>query len=136
MLTIHPRLQKDYYNNFPNMEMFRYSVAHSKNLLCYNGDLFSEKKVIEFVNDFPSQENIMIGRGVLKNPALITLLLDNGFDRDDVSEIIKDFHSQLLSDYTEAFSGDRPVLFKMKEIWVLTVKTSLPYTCENSSDFG
>jgi len=118
MLTIHPRLQKDYYNNFPNMEMFRYSVAHSKNLLCYNGDLFSEKKVIEFVNDFPSQENLMIGRGVLKNPALITLLLDNGFDRDDVSEIIKDFHSQLLSDYTEAFSGDRPVLFKMKEIWV------------------
>ena len=60
----------------------------------------------------------MIGRGVLKNPALITLLLDNGFNKYDVSERIKDFHSQLLSDYTEAFSGDRPVLFKMKEIWV------------------
>ena len=117
MLTIHPRLQKDYYNNFPNMDIFRYSMVHSKNPLCYNGDLFSKKKVIEFTNDFPKQENLMIGRGILKNPALITLLLDNGLDIDDVSERIKNFHSQLLSDYTEAFSGDRPVLFKMKEIW-------------------
>lgn len=117
MLTIHPRLQKDYYNNFPNMDIFRYSMVHSKNPLCYNGDLFSKKKVIEFMNNFPQQENLMIGRGILKNPALITLLLDNGLDKDDVSERIKNFHSQLLSDYTEAFSGDRPVLFKMKEIW-------------------
>jgi hypothetical protein len=27
------------------------------------------------------------------------------------------FHNDILDGYTEAFSGDRPVLFKMKELW-------------------
>ena len=117
MLTIHPRLQKDYYNNFPNMEMFRYGMACSKNPLCYNGDLFTIKKVMEFTNEFPSVENLMIGRGFLKNPAMLVPLGDEAFDRRELSKRMKDFHDQLLSDYTEAFSGDRPVLFKMKEIW-------------------
>jgi hypothetical protein len=31
---------------------------------------------------------------------------------------LKLFHDEILESYTEAFSGDRPVLFKMKELWV------------------
>ncbi|MBQ2777158.1 MAG: diguanylate cyclase, partial [Peptococcaceae bacterium] len=31
--------------------------------------------------------------------------------------LIRMFHDDLLDGYTKAFSGDRPVLFKMKELW-------------------
>ena len=120
MLTIHPRLQKDYYNSFPDMEAFQHAVLHSKNPICYNGDLFTNEKLTAFEQNFPNQERVMLGRGFLKNPALVGLRMgisDNTGEKEKTSEILKCFHNQLLNDYIEAFSGDRPVLFKMKELW-------------------
>ena len=40
-LIVHPRVQKDFYKNVPNLEAFEYAVQKSKNPLCYNGDIFS-----------------------------------------------------------------------------------------------
>ena len=38
-LIIHPRVQKDFYNNTPDMEAFLYAVENSRHTLCYNGHL-------------------------------------------------------------------------------------------------
>ena len=40
-LIIHPRVQKDFYNNTPDMEAFLYAVENSRHTLCYNGDICS-----------------------------------------------------------------------------------------------
>ena len=70
-LIIHPRLQIDYYNNHPNMDAFAYAVENAKAPLCYNGDLFGVEDIRNFQKQFPTVENIMLGRGPLKVPTLM-----------------------------------------------------------------
>ena len=56
----------------------------------------------------------MLGRGILRNPCLLDQIQQNG---DVDYGKIRLFHEDVLNGYTEAFSGDKPVLFKMKELW-------------------
>lgn len=113
-LIVHPRVQKDLYNNKPNWEMFAYGVAHSKNPICYNGDLFCVDDYRRFCQTFPQVETIMLGRGILKNPGLLDeIQQQKPLDKN----VLLQFHDTILQGYQEAFSGEKPVLFKMKEIW-------------------
>ena len=113
-LIIHPRLQTDLYNNTPNWEAFRQAVQTSTHKLCYNGDLFTLEAYQTFTEAFPEIDTVMFGRGILRNPCLLNQI-QQGAEVD--YHLIRMFHDDLLDGYTEAFSGDRPVLFKMKELW-------------------
>lgn len=113
-LIIHPRVQKDYYRNKPNLEVFREAFLMSKNPICYNGDLFTVKDYEKFVKDFPEVDRIMMGRGLIANPGLVHEILNHkGLEK----ETFKAFHDQVYKDYQEVLSGDRNVLFKLKEMW-------------------
>lgn len=113
-LIVHPRIQKDFYQNQPNMETFAWAVEHSKNKLCYNGDLFTAEDFARFGSRYPKVERTMFGRGVIGNPGLLGSI--KGDERPDKRKL-QEFHDRLYRDYTELFSGDRNVLYKMKEIW-------------------
>ena len=69
-LIVHPRVQKDFYKNIPNLEAFEYAVQKSKNPLCYNGDIFSAEDFAKVQERFPSVDCFMMGRGVLALPSL------------------------------------------------------------------
>ncbi len=69
-LIIHPRVQTDYYNNRPDREMFSYALAQAKIPVVYNGDLFSPSAFSAFHRKFPAVDVVMMGRGVLADPAL------------------------------------------------------------------
>lgn len=113
-LIIHPRVREDYYNNTPDLEMFSYAVTHSNIPLVYNGDIVSVDSCESFCREFPDIHTIMLGRGILKNPGLIGELRG----RPPVSrDTLLAFHNRLLADYRKEMSGDRNVLFKMKELW-------------------
>lgn len=114
-LTIHPRTQKDFYGGHPDMEAFRAGYAMSKNPVCYNGDLCTVEDVRRIEEAFPDLSSIMIGRGMLMNPGLIGEL--KGQKPADLAKI-KAYHDALRIRYTERLSGEKPVLFKMKEFWV------------------
>lgn len=113
-LIIHPRVQKDYYKNRPRMEVYKEAVSGSKNPLCYNGDLFTEGYFRRFTEKFPDTRAVMIGRGLLVNPALVRQLQGG---KALEKEELKNFHDKLLLGYEEVMDGDRAVLFKMKELW-------------------
>ena len=113
-LIIHPRLQTDLYNNTPNWEAFRQAVQTSTHRLCYNGDLFTLEAYQTFTETFSEIDTVMFGRGILRNPCLLNQI-QQGAEVD--YHLIRMFHDDLLDGYTKAFSGDRPVLFKMKELW-------------------
>ena len=51
-LIIHPRVQKDFYKNTPNLEAFGEALAISKNSVCYNGDIFSADDFKESMLNF------------------------------------------------------------------------------------
>ena len=113
-LIVHPRIQSDYYKNEPRMEQFQEAVRCSQNSLCYNGDLFTRSKCEKFFEEYPSIEKVMLGRGLLVNPALVQQV-----QKGTVLEkaTLKAFHDKLCEEYIEVMSGDKNVLFKMKELW-------------------
>lgn len=113
-LIIHPRLQTDYYKNTPDLETFGKAFAHSRNPVCYNGDLFTENLWIKFCEKFPDVDTFMLGRGLIRNPALADRIRERkGLEKSR----LKEFHDVLCQEYAGVLSGDRNVLFKMKELW-------------------
>ncbi|MBK5242644.1 tRNA-dihydrouridine synthase family protein [Clostridium sp.] len=113
-LIIHPRTQKDFYKNKPNLKIFKEALILSKNPVCYNGDIFTIKEYKEFSSKFPSVDTLMIGRGLLRSPGMIRDITNN---IKLEKELLKDFHDKIYEDYKRILFGDRNVLFKMKELW-------------------
>lgn len=113
-LIIHPRIQKDFYQNQPNLKIFDEALTKSKNPVCYNGDIFTVKACKEFAKDFPDVRTLMLGRGLVANPGLVGEIKNN--NRLD-KKLLKEFHDKIYSDYKRVLFGDRNILFKMKPIW-------------------
>lgn len=113
-LIIHPRIQTDYYKNVPNFEQYELGVKMAQMPVCYNGDIYTKEDKETLCEKFPMTDRIMLGRGILKNPALIERLNGNEADMQDK---IKEFHDRLYERYKCDLSGDKTVLFKMKELW-------------------
>lgn len=113
-LIIHPRTQKDYYQNKPNLNIFKDALALSKNPVCYNGDIFTVNDYKEFSSKFPKEQTLMLGRGLITNPGLVGEISSN---TKLEKNLLKDFHDKIYEDYKQVLSGDRNVLFKMKELW-------------------
>ncbi len=113
-LIIHPRVQKDFYRNKPDLVMFREAIRLSKNPLCYNSNIFTAENYESFCEAFPEIDTIMLGRGLLANPGLVGYLLAQNYPEKIV---IKEFHDRVYQDYQKVLFGDRNVLFKMKELW-------------------
>lgn len=113
-LIIHPRVRTDFYDNHPDMETFRMAVKKSKASVCYNGDLFTIKDYCCFTETFPQVQKIMLGRGLIANPGLLSEIL-TGKVID--SDRLKGFHDRIFADYQRIMSGDTNTLFKMKELW-------------------
>lgn len=121
-LIIHPRVQKDYYRNTPNLEVFGEALQKSKNPLCYNGDIFTWEDFERLKEEFPEIDRVMLGRGLLMNPALAETIkgcISAGMRTEESVDMkrLKAFHDRLYGDYGEVMSGDKNVLFKMKEFW-------------------
>lgn len=113
-LIIHPRIQKDLYNNKPNMDVFKDAVSLSKNPICYNGDIFNAKDYTELIETYPNLDAVMLGRGLIANPALIGEIKNNN---SADKKVMKEFHDKVYNSYQEILSGERNVLFKMMEFW-------------------
>ncbi|WP_243447324.1 tRNA-dihydrouridine synthase family protein [Clostridium tetani] len=113
-LIIHPRTQKDFYGNKPNLDVFKDALSLSSNLICYNGDIFTVSDYNKLIKTFPQVKRIMIGRGILANPGLINEIKNNTtIDK----QVLKEFHDEILNKYIELYNEDRNALFRMKELW-------------------
>ena len=111
-LIIHPRIQKDLYKNHPNREVFATAAKKSRS------------GFQEFINEFPHTERVMLGRGILRNPSLIEEIEQhNRLDKNR----LRDFHDRIYLGYQEIMSGERNVIFRMKELW-----SYLAHSFENS----
>lgn len=114
-LTIHPRIQKDFYREPLKPEFFDYAITHSKAPLVFNGDIVSILDIDNTFSIYPDINAIMIGRGLLANPCLV-LAYKKGLEEYPLDlKTFKSFHDDLLVQYTELLSGEKPVLHRMKE---------------------
>lgn len=113
-LIVHPRTREDFYQNTPDMQAFSYAMDHSKNVLCYNGDIFSKEDYNHLMAQYPSLSSVMLGRGILQNPAVIASIKGEKLPE---KETIQEFVTELCERYQSELYGERPVLFKMKKLW-------------------
>ena len=113
-LIIHPRVQKEFYKNTPKLDTYAWAVEHSEHPLCYNGDICSVEDMEQLKIRFPQTDTVLMGRGVLADPALGRKL--KGGSAETIEEL-KKFHDVLYAAYCEEMSGDRTILYKMKEMW-------------------
>lgn len=129
-LIIHPRVQKDFYKNQPDLDVFRDAVEGSKIPLCYNGDIFTPESHDEMRQEFPQVDTFMLGRGILMNPALLDIICMGEKTEMEKAETsrkmqsadrykkkIHAFLEQIKCDYLEVGMGEKNTLFKLKELW-------------------
>lgn len=109
-LTVHPRIRADFYKGPVDMDAFHYAMEHSKNPVCYNGDLISLKKVQAFETEFPRIGAVMVGRGLVGDPGMLS---PGGTD----VAVLEAFYDELFAVYTEVFGGTRNAMFRLKENW-------------------
>lgn len=129
-LIIHPRVQSDYYKNISQWDKMRYALDNSKHSLCYNGDIFTVQDYKKWREQFADVDCIMLGRGLIANPILREQIEDEvkkenikihetgevGAKYSDL-ERFQNFHDEVYREYSTILSGDRNILFRMKELW-------------------
>ena len=113
-LVIHPRVQAELYRGTPHREVFDACMPLSKAPLCYNGDIVSAADCREFCRTHPAVDRLMLGRGLVGNPALVREAKGGpALGREE----LRDFHDELYQSCCEAFHSERNALRPMKEIW-------------------
>ena len=128
-LIIHPRTQRDYYNNKPNLKVFSDAIDISNSSICYNGNIFTQDDYYNIYNELKDLNKVMLGRGIISNPAL----MDNikGDKKPINKQKLKDFHDEIVNEYLEMFHNEVNVLFKMKELWGYMI-----YLFSNNTKYG
>ena len=108
-LTVHPRVRKQFYDGPVDQTAFAYAVAYSQNPLCYNGDIHTLAQTEALPEQYPGLSAVMIGRGLLANPGM----LSGGTD----VRALEAFMNELLAVYEQEFGGSRNAMFRLKEHW-------------------
>ena len=113
-LIIHPRVQKDFYKLPARRNEFTSRVDQFTLPICYNGDLSTVEQCQSVSNEFPFLRAIMLGRGLVGDPALARKL--TGGSAAD-SKTLEGFHNDLYENYCRDFQSRRNAMMRMKEIW-------------------
>lgn len=114
-LVIHPRLQEQGYQGEPHREAFAEACRRLPQPLGYSGDINSCEDRDSLLKECPEVETIVLGRGLVQRPWLVSEL--QGVKEPVKTELLQDFHEELLENYKKIMSGDTPTLFKMKDVW-------------------
>jgi len=110
-VIIHPRLGCEFYQGKAHRDVFEEYLKYTRHSLCYNGDIDSLKDLQNLDKRWENCDKFMLGRGLIANPGI---LMENA---QKEQKLFREFHDELLSGYQEYLSGDRNVLFRMKELW-------------------
>lgn len=113
-LILHPRVRTDFYKGRARMEEFASALEKSKNPLCYNGDITTAAAYVALTGRFPEIGSVMIGRGLVGDPALARRL--GGGQGAEKGELQR-FHDELYERYASAFGSRRNASLRMKELW-------------------
>lgn len=119
-LTIHPRIQKDFYKGAIRYDDFDLAVSvidQTKTKLVYNGDITSLDKYNEIAKRYPTVDRFMIGRGMFMHPSLACDIKGVRIEEEEYLKRLKGWHDEILEGYLAIFSGEKDAIFRMKEIW-------------------
>ena len=117
-IAIHARIGKQLYKGGVDLDSFQNCLAHTKHKLYYNGDITSVAKFQEMQEHFPSIDHFMIGRGLIADPFLPSMIKNNTTEYPkNRFEIFEAFHDTIYQEYDAYLSGPTPIRMKMLGFW-------------------
>ncbi|WP_339841811.1 tRNA-dihydrouridine synthase family protein [uncultured Maribacter sp.] len=117
-IAIHARIGKQLYKGGVDLDAFQRCVENTKHTLYYNGDITSVGKYKEMKERFPTIDHFMMGRGLIADPFLPSMIKNNTTEYpNDRWKIFSEFHDTIYQQYDEALSGPTPIKMKMQGFW-------------------
>jgi tRNA-dihydrouridine synthase B len=117
-IAIHARIGKQLYKGGVDLDSFQKCLDHTKHKLYYNGDITSVTKFKEMQDRFPTIDHWMIGRGLIADPFLPSMIKNNTtVYPKNRWEIFEAFHETIYRDYDAYLSGPTPIRMKMLGFW-------------------
>lgn len=113
-VILHARTLREMYEGEAHTEVFASVLSESVHPLVYNGNISRSEEAARLEEQFDGASGMMIGRGLLRNPALVREI--RGGERLQMHELVS-FHRDLFEAYQDVLPGPKPVLARMKELW-------------------
>jgi tRNA-dihydrouridine synthase len=117
-VTMHPRLGVEQYKKPVDVDAFAEFYAACKHPVIYNGDLCTLADIQRIEQQFPALKGIMLGRGLLANPALgIEYREGCELTNAEQSNLVRRMHDEMFRQLTPRLQGNTQFLGKMKPYW-------------------
>ena len=122
-IILHPRTGVQFYKGNADIEAFTSVLKETRHKMVYNGDITNKEFFIKIQNKFPLIDRFMIGRGVLENPFLPSILRnDNDLSEKKSLDTLYNFIDDLFNGYKE-IKKDKKLIGKMKGFWTYFKKS-------------
>lgn len=118
-IALHARLGKQQYKGEVDLDAFAAFADICQKPLIYNGDLLTVEDIQRIEKRFPQLAGIMIGRGLLANPALaMEYKTGVSLSPEELREKLRTLHAAVYARYEEQLQGgDEQLLHKIKPFW-------------------
>ena len=113
-LTIHPRVMRQLYRGEADRTAFAKALPECRMPVCYNGDLTTAKQLHALEAEFPAVSSIMVGRGIIADPALLRQAM--GGPAATKAEL-RGYLNDLYHGYTDLFGSAGCAISRMKGHW-------------------
>lgn len=117
-VTLHSRIGKQQYKGMVDREAFRAFYEACERPLAYNGDLLTVADIREVLEAFPRLKGVMLGRGLLANPALALAFREGELSENELKARVAQMHRQMYLYYHRVIEGgEAQLLAKLKTCW-------------------
>lgn len=117
-ITMHPRLGREQYKQPADVEEFAAFATECSHPLIYNGDILTLHDIEQIETRFPTLDGIMIGRGLLANPALALEYKQRKELTDkELCEHVRAMHEAMYQAMLPRLQGNTQLLGKLKPYW-------------------
>jgi len=117
-IAIHARIGKQLYKGGVDLDSFQKCLDTSKQKIYYNGDITSVEKFRTMQERFPSIDHWMIGRGLIADPFLPSMIKNDTTEYPkNKLEIFEAFHDTIFQEYDSYLQGPTPIRMKMLGFW-------------------
>lgn len=118
-ITMHPRTGIQQYKGALDFAAFEAFYSQCRHPVIFNGDITCIKDIQAIADRFPNLKGIMIGRGLLANPALAVqfqALSPAQSQTSPLSALLK-IHDSILDNYRKRLQNDAQVFDKIRPFW-------------------
>ena len=117
-ITMHPRLGIEQYKKPVDVDAFAEFYVACKHPVIYNGDINTLADMNRIEQHFPALKGIMLGRGLLANPALgIEYRSGRELTNTELSKLVRAMHDAMMRELTPRLQGNTQFLSKLKPYW-------------------